>query len=145
MFKVIRVNGPIKKHEHDVRQYQTIITFMSVSYDNTSLNRLNFNKQINNISYAEKMFDEDILYCKISIIMPNQIAVEFHNSNMSEAKVSKKLQVIFKSNNVENLIFLIKSHIYISSKLSVGHALYIGCELTKAQLALITTQNYIQN
>nr|YP_009314285.1 Hypothetical protein ORF_1 [Liagora harveyana]SCW22539.1 Hypothetical protein ORF_1 [Liagora harveyana] len=54
-------------------------------------------------------------------------------------------RIIFKSATSNSIVKLINSHLLITSILSVGHALYIGGELVKAELALITSQEYVQN
>ena len=87
---------------------------------------------------------QDNIYCKISVIPNNCICAEFNLSN-HYILTNMFLRVMFKSSSYNSIVKLIDNHVWISSTLSVGHALYIGGELVKAELALITSQEYVQD
>ena len=90
------------------------------------------------------MILQDDIYCNISVVPCGCICVEFHLSSYNTSvKILSK--VIFKSSTANNIVKLINSHLLVCSKLSAGHSLYIGGELVKAELALIMSQDYVQN
>lgn len=52
--------------------------------------------------------------------------------------------IVFTASNVKQICMLIESHIMIYNNLTASHALYLGKELTKAEIALIMNQQYCQ-
>lgn len=80
-------------------------------------------------------------YCLIRHLQDNFLSISFYmDKNSSEASC-----IIFKAKSAEVLCKLISSHAYIANVLSPSHALYIGMELMKAELTMITKQRYTQN
>nr|YP_009314696.1 Hypothetical protein ORF_1 [Neoizziella asiatica]SCW23151.1 Hypothetical protein ORF_1 [Neoizziella asiatica] len=102
-------------------------------------------QQLPCLSYRNSMIVQDDIYCKIYIVSRTYLCVKFYASDYSVDVISSMLRVVFISTNAQSMVKLINSHIWITSKLSISHALYIGGELVKAELTLITGQEYIQD
>ncbi len=118
---------------------------MSLIYPSLNAKFLLYFHKIPSLVSQKSNIIEDDLYCKINIIVNSYICVKFYASDHSVYLNSSMLQVVFTSTNAESMIKLISIHLLISSNLSISHALYIGGELMKAELALIMRQEYIQN
>lgn len=54
-------------------------------------------------------------------------------------------QVIFKAKTAKEVSFLLQYHNHVFLNLSSDHALYLGRELMKAEIALVMGQKYIQD
>jgi len=86
----------------------------------------------------------DNYYCLIKIVQNKQrIEVYFVNSDCSLKKFLYNYPMCFTANSLNNIILLLDSHDFINT-LSLQHTLYIGKELYKAELALFSSQLYIQ-
>nr|YP_009315717.1 Hypothetical protein ORF_1 [Trichogloeopsis pedicellata]SCW24375.1 Hypothetical protein ORF_1 [Trichogloeopsis pedicellata] len=94
------------------------------------------------ISYHHKTTIDCNMYCKIKI-EDNIIILEVYCD--SSIGSNKELSILFKASNSKVLIALIQNHLDVISRLSSKHALYIGSELIKAEIAQLMKQDYIQN
>lgn len=85
----------------------------------------------------------DNCYCLIRIVPNRTIVVYYFDINKN---ISRKINPICFTNKSANyLYYLLCSHKYISQQISLNHALYLGQELYKAEIALIFGQVYVQN
>lgn len=90
--------------------------------------------------YSQKLPDT-ICYCLIKHLQWNYLSISLYIK-----KNPHTVQMItFKAKSAEVLCRLIGLHEKIADILSVTHTLYIGMELMKAEVAMVTGQNYIQN
>nr|YP_009313877.1 Hypothetical protein ORF_1 [Hommersandiophycus borowitzkae]SCW22131.1 Hypothetical protein ORF_1 [Hommersandiophycus borowitzkae] len=97
------------------------------------------------VDYNRLSVTEDSVYCKIIVIPDNYIILAVYLYNNKLFIEDSQTYVIFKATKADTMIHLVQKHLYIYSELSVSHSLYIGCELVKAEIALIMRQDYIQN
>nr|YP_009296427.1 hypothetical protein Thor_070 [Thorea hispida]AOM65362.1 hypothetical protein Thor_070 [Thorea hispida]ARX95924.1 unknown orf [Thorea hispida]UNJ79069.1 hypothetical protein [Thorea hispida] len=100
--------------------------------------------QLQNISNYEKNY----LYASYFIINCNNL------DNKQEIKVCFKLfnstnrinqSISFFGNNALELSYLLLSHKIVNLSLLPNHAIYLGMELMKIEVALLMNQSYIQN
>ena len=97
----------------------------------------NYNK---NFIDSHKMPDI-ICYCLIRHFRGNCLSISFHIKN--DKNIDQ--MITFKAKSAQVLCKLIGLHNKIDNILSTTHTLYIGMELMKAELTMITGQSYIQN
>nr|YP_009313673.1 Hypothetical protein ORF_1 [Helminthocladia australis]SCW21927.1 Hypothetical protein ORF_1 [Helminthocladia australis] len=83
------------------------------------------------------------VYCKVYVIPDECIKIKFY---IRRLKNDYDLSyIVFVGNSAQQISKLIGIHLFLHQNLSTSHAMYIGIELTKAEIALITNQHYSQN
>lgn len=99
---------------------------------------------LKNIKYNHKNSDNtiDSSYCVITV-KNNLIICSYFR--FSENNSDQYYQINFSSNSADLLFDLINEHDYLSQLISLGHALYLGKEIYKAELTLILLQVYVQS
>ena len=104
--------------------------------------------QINNVflksitdnhKFSSKIIDND--YCIITVKNSLIFCSYFR---FSENNFDRYYQIDFSSTSSDLLFDLINEHHYLSQFISLSHALYLGKEIYKAELALTLSQLYIQ-
>nr|SCW22948.1 Hypothetical protein ORF_1 [Nemalion sp. H.1444] len=91
---------------------------------------------------------EDPIYCTVYTKLSNQIAIEFYVQKLHTLGAplsANRPLVLFQAHSANKIYELIKSHTTICNQLSSQHGLYIGMELIKAEIALLTAQLYCQS
>lgn len=99
---------------------------------------------LNNIKCNQEILDKviDNNYCVITV-KNNLIVCSYFR--FSENNFDQYSQINFSSPSADLLFDLMNEHNYLSQFISLGHALYLGKEIYKAELALILLQVYIQS
>jgi dihydropteroate synthase len=77
----------------------------------------------------------------------DSLQVLYYNSQSFSRKNLQNFypQIIFKAKTAKEISFLLQYHNYVFLNLSSDHALYLGRELMKAEIALAMGQKYIQD
>nr|YP_009313057.1 Hypothetical protein ORF_1 [Dermonema virens]SCW21311.1 Hypothetical protein ORF_1 [Dermonema virens] len=83
------------------------------------------------------------IYCKISLVERRKIRVKFYFCIGCES--NKISHIIFYGYSAGQINELIGMQSLLFQYLSLGHSVYIGIELAKAEVALKTRQIYVQN
>ena len=100
-----------------------------------------------NINILIQLNYMDSFYCLVRIIFQKKIALYYmvkeDNFKSCEKKKLYLYPTCFTANSANSMIKLLSLHnfLYMSS---IEHALYLGKELSKAEMALIFSQIYIQ-
>nr|QCI04473.1 hypothetical protein [Antithamnion hubbsii] len=100
-----------------------------------------------NIKILIKLNYMDSFYCLVRIVLHEKIAlyciVKKDNFNYWNKSSIYLYPTCFTANSTNNIIKLLSLHDFFSIS-SFEHALYLGKELYKAEIALIFKQIYIQ-
>lgn len=99
---------------------------------------------LKNIKYNRRISDDviDSNYCVITV-KNNLIICSYFR--FSENNFCQYSQIDFSSSSADLLFDLISEHYDLSQSISLSHALYLGKEIYKAELALIFLQVYVQS
>lgn len=87
----------------------------------------------------QKHLDDD--YCIIRI---KNMYISLSYFKFCVCSINKYLRIDFCSSSSIALYYLLVRHNYLCRSISFSHALYLGKELYKAELAMTLTQVYIQ-
>ena len=85
-------------------------------------------------------------HCIIKVLNNQTIQLSYYVAlPMRDTCIKNRyVPIIFTANNAKSICDLMQYHQNIFLTLSSGHALYLGRELIKAELALIMNQQYVQ-
>nr|YP_010873141.1 hypothetical protein QU266_pgp137 [Nemalion vermiculare]WGV34432.1 hypothetical protein [Nemalion vermiculare] len=91
---------------------------------------------------------EDCIYCTLYTKSNSQIVIEFYVQELYSVvtpSFSNRSLILFQARSSKKIYELMKNHNMICNKLSSLHGLYIGMELIKAEISVITKQLYCQS
>jgi len=85
----------------------------------------------------------DNFYFLIRVISDEMIALYYFHHSKNLQKI--EMPICFTSKNAISMYQLLSYHVNFSRKISLSHALYLGQEIYKAELARVVGQVYIQD
>nr|YP_009315310.1 Hypothetical protein ORF_1 [Yamadaella caenomyce]SCW23765.1 Hypothetical protein ORF_1 [Yamadaella caenomyce] len=85
---------------------------------------------------------DSLLYCNVQSSKSAGITACFVCADNDRGEKDKN--IVFKARTAKKLSYLVTSHRYISSALSIPHSMYLATEFMKAEISLIMKQNYVQ-
>jgi Domain of unknown function (DUF4346) len=86
-------------------------------------------------------------YCIIQVNNNDNLKLSFYKTILPLNSSFQKylIPVVFIAKTAKNICMLLQYHNNIFSNLSCDHALYLGRELIKAEIALIMHQQFVQD